>query len=251
MKFKQLLAASGALLVISISVSAQGWRGIVPLRSNCEAVKQLLGIDQCRTGTYQFSDGSISISFSDGTCLTGWNVPVGTVVSFYVHTTPPQKIDKTFADLSKYVKSFDTHVRNIVYYTNQEQGITITAAEDGTISSIFFGPTVKDSLLRCPSKGNEASKLPSASYKFDEFGDLRREEEELRLDNFATELNAWATVSGYIVAYAGRGSAVDAVDWVARIRAYLVKRGIAENRIHAITGEMRETATIELYLVMK
>src|SRR5215203_5464655 len=129
MKLKRLLAASGLLIAISICVSAQAWRGIVPLHSKCDAEKQLLGIDQCRTGTYPFSEGKISISFSDGTCLTGWNVPLGTVVSFYVHTIPPQKVGKMFPDLSKYVKSFDTHVRNVIYYTNEDEGVTIAASE--------------------------------------------------------------------------------------------------------------------------
>jgi len=248
---KQLLISCAVIIAISISASAQGWRGIVPLRSNCDAVKRVLNIDLCRTGTYEFSEGSISISFSDGTCLTGWNVPAGTVISFYVHTMPPQKLDKTFPDLSQYVKSVDTHVRNIMYYTSQDKGVTIAAAEDGTISSVFYGPTTKDSSLQCTSNGSDTPNLPLASYKFDEFRVLRKEDEERRLNNFATELNAWTTVSGYIVGYPGRQGGSDVLDRIDRIRRYLIKHGISGTRLTSITGGAREESTIELYLVIK
>lgn len=251
MIMRRLIISFGVIIATSISVSAQGWRGIVPLKSDCETVKRLLGIPQCRTWTYQFSEGNISISFSDGTCETGWKVSAGTVISFSLYTKAKQKLDDAFPDLSKYVKSSDGHVRGITNYTNADEGVTITAQEDGTISSIFYGPTTKDSALRCSSDEDETPKLPLASYKFDKFGVLPKEDEHLRLNNFAFELNAQPDLKAYIVAYPGPQGKSEALDRIARIRAYLAERGIAESRVSGTTGGMREELTIELYLIMK
>ena len=247
---RRLIISFGLTITISISVSAQGWRGIVPLKSDCETVKRSLGIPQCRTGTYQLSEGSISISFSDGTCQTGWNVSAGTVISFSLHTKSEQKLGDAFPDLSKYVKSSDGHVRAISNYTNADEGVTITAQEDGTISSIFYGPTTKDSTLRCSGE-SETPELPLAAFKFDKFGVLPREDEHLRLNNFASELNARPDLKAYIVAYPGPEGKSDALDRIARIRAYLAERGIAESRVSGITAGRKEESTIELYLIMK
>ncbi len=251
MFMRHLIISFGVIIAVSISVSAQGWRGIVPLKSDCETVKRSLGIPQCRTGTYQLSEGSISVSFSDGTCQTGWNVSAGTVISFSLHTKSKQKLGDAFPDLSKYVKSSDGHVRAISNYTNADEGVTITAAEDGTILSIFYGPTTKDSSLRCSSDESETPELPLAAFKFDKFGVLPREHEHLRLNNFASELNARPDLKAYIVAYPGPPGKSDALDRIARIRAYLAERGIAESRVSGITGGRREESTIELYLIMK
>jgi len=246
-----LVVSFGLLLAICTSASAQGWRGIVPLRSDCETVKRSLGIPQCRTGTYHLPDGSISISFSDGTCDSGWNVPDGTVISFYVHTNTKQKLQEKFSDLSKYAKSHEGDARGAIRYTNPDEGMSITATEDGTILSIFYGPTTKDSSLRCPSTGNDVPQLPLASYKFDEFGVLPIKEEKTRLDNFAFELNAQRDLRAYIVAYPGPQGRADALARSARIRAYLVKCGISKSRVFAISGGLRKESIIQLYLVMK
>lgn len=56
---RNLIVSFGVITGVSISVSGQGWRGIVPLKSDCETVKGSLEIPQCRTGAYQFSEGSI------------------------------------------------------------------------------------------------------------------------------------------------------------------------------------------------
>jgi hypothetical protein len=37
-------------------------------------VKGLLKVDQCTSGTYLIGEDNLSISFSDGSCETGWKV---------------------------------------------------------------------------------------------------------------------------------------------------------------------------------
>ena len=44
------------LLTAATSVQAQGWRGIVPLRSGCAAVKEKLGITECKNRSYDVAD---------------------------------------------------------------------------------------------------------------------------------------------------------------------------------------------------
>src|SRR5215204_4602441 len=107
-----LLVSFAGIIVMSASVSAQGWRGIVPLRSDCGAIKRALRIDQCRNGTYQTSEGTVTIAFSDGTCESGWNVPSGTVLSLYVHERTPQQLSSTVPDLTRYVKATNSHVQS-------------------------------------------------------------------------------------------------------------------------------------------
>jgi hypothetical protein len=83
---KPVLFSVVLIILGSGSGHAQGWRGIVPLRSDCESVKGLLKVDQCTAGTYLIGEDNLSISFSDGSCETGWKVSPGTVLSFYMFT---------------------------------------------------------------------------------------------------------------------------------------------------------------------
>ena len=246
---KCLLVSFVAIIAMSASVSSQGWRGIVPLRSDCAAVKRALTIDQCRNGTYQIPEGTVIVAFSDGTCESGWNVPSGTVLSLYVREKTPQQLSKAVPDLTKYTKSTNSHVQSLSYYENKAEGVSIAVSEDGLIESIFYGPASRDFSLRCPSDVNEL-RLPLTSTKFDEFGVLGSDDEELRVKNFLTELHAWNSVA-YIVAYTGRRGGNDGLSRAARIRSYLVKHGVTKDRIFVMDGGLKEESTIELYLALK
>ena len=245
-----LIVSFLGIMVMSLSVSAQGWRGIVPLRSDCVAVKRILQIERCGSGTYRTPDGSVTIAFSDGTCESGWNVPSGTVLSLYVHERTQQELSKAAVDLTKYVKSINSHVRSITYYENKEEGVSIAVSEEGRIESTFYGPSSRDSSLRCSFNATNEVALPLTSTKFDEFGILGAKEEELRVKNLLTELNVW-TSDAYVVAYTGRRDGIDGLSRAARIRAYLVKHGITKDRIVVMDGGLREESTIELYLILK
>src|ERR1044071_4997214 len=105
---KQVLFSVVLIIVLSSSGQAQDWRGIVPLRSNCESVKGLLKVDRCTPGTYLIGEDNLSISFSDGSCETGWKVAPGTVLSFYVHTQRKLKFSNQYPDSSKFVRSTDS-----------------------------------------------------------------------------------------------------------------------------------------------
>jgi hypothetical protein len=87
--------------------------------------------------------------------------------------------------------------------------------------------------------------------KFDEYGNINRDDEKARLDNFAIQLQQEPDAQGYIIIYAGRRSRPgDAQKRADRARDYLVSlRGIDARRIVTLDGGTREDLTVELWLV--
>ena len=87
--------------------------------------------------------------------------------------------------------------------------------------------------------------------KFDEFGNINRDDEKARLDNFAIQLQQEPDSQGYIIVYAGRRTRPgDAQKRVDRARDYLInQRGIDARRIVALAGGTREDLTVELWIV--
>ena len=87
--------------------------------------------------------------------------------------------------------------------------------------------------------------------KFDEYGNINRDDEKARLDNFAIQLQQEPDAKGYIIVYAGRRSrAGDAQKRADRARDYLVNlRGIDARRLVTQDGGTREDLTVELWIV--
>jgi hypothetical protein len=84
--------------------------------------------------------------------------------------------------------------------------------------------------------------------KFDEYGDIRFNDEKARLDNFAIQLQNEPGSTATIIAYgtcAGEGQAR-----ADRAKNYLVNtRGIEASRITAIDGGCRPDLTVQLWIV--
>jgi hypothetical protein len=84
--------------------------------------------------------------------------------------------------------------------------------------------------------------------KFDEYGDIKFNDEKARLDNFAIQLQNTPGETGYIIAYgkcAGEGQAR-----ADRAKNYLVNtRGIEAGRITTVDGGCRADLTVELWRV--
>src|SRR5690242_3491838 len=226
---KQILFSVVPIILLSASGQAQGWRGIVPLRSDCESVKRLLKVDQCTPGTYMLEEDNLSISFSDGSCETGWKVSPGTVLSFYVHTRRKLRFNSQYPDSSKFVKSPDSLSHDVVYYENHEDGVTVAVLKDGTIAHTFYGPSSRDLALKCDNDIGQEIFLPKAAMKFDQFGFLEKSEEERRLSNFATLLNGWTEATGYIVGYTGKGGDEDGLSRAFRAKDFISNSGVSQH----------------------
>ena len=83
--------------------------------------------------------------------------------------------------------------------------------------------------------------------KFDEYSDLRFNDEKARLDNFASQLQQEPGMRGYYVIFGSCEGEADQRS--ARAVDYLVStHGIDRNRLVVINGGCRESSMVELYL---
>lgn len=244
------LAVTVLFVLVCGEASAQTWREITPLRSNCADVKRLVGSSACTNTTYDFADAKVTITFSDGTCATGWNVKKGTVLFIEVHPRTRLKFEDLHLDEALYQKTVDSHLREVTYYRNEDEGVNIAVFSDGTVASLSYGPSTKDKPLACPSKP-ESARPPHASIKFDEYQSLSAEEEKLRLNDFATELLASPNYAAYVIAYGRSNKPREARERAARVKNYLVTRGIGSDRVSVVDGGHRDQWTIELFLVFR
>jgi len=87
--------------------------------------------------------------------------------------------------------------------------------------------------------------------KFDEFSNIRWEDEKARLDNLAVTLQRGPDNIAYIYVYAGRGDCISKAQARARrAKNYLVnKRGIQSDRIISREGGYRENLTSEIWVL--
>src|SRR5437764_13577164 len=90
---------------------------------------------------------------------------------------------------------------------------------------------------------------------FDEFGDLKCEDEYARLDNFAIQLQHEPQAKGVIIFYGGRifrgklPRRGDATARAARLKPYLVQRRGIKNQVVVIDGGYAEEWHVELWVV--
>lgn len=234
-----LLAASGT----------RGWRGLVPLHSNCEDAKRVLGLSDCRSTTVVLEDVTVAIAFSDGTCALGWRVPAGTITSLDVHPKNRGKFADLGIDESRYKKIVDSHVPGVIYYENKDEGTSIAVFEDGSVANFFYGPAAGDEALKCSTANVTTALAERGSIKFDEYGSISQKEEEERLDRFLIQLKEWPQVSGFILTY-GQNQPDEGRKWSSRVKQYLVRKGIESGRIFMVDGGFRKEPAIELFLVM-
>ena len=89
---------------------------------------------------------------------------------------------------------------------------------------------------------------PAQARKFDEYGNIRFNDEKARLDNFAIQLQNEPTATGTIIVYgscAGEGQTRGD-----RAKDYLVNtRGIEAGRITVVDGGCRSELTVQLWIV--
>jgi len=92
--------------------------------------------------------------------------------------------------------------------------------------------------------------------KFDEFGDIKCEDEMARLDNVAIQLQNEPTAKGVLVFFGGktfRGKLPlrgEAAARAARLKPYLVnRRGIPSNRVMVFDGGYADEWRVEIWVV--
>jgi hypothetical protein len=117
-----------------------------------------------------------------------------------------------------------------------------------TVRVAGFGPECSAS---CVTLSPAPPPPPRRPERFDEFGDIARNDEKARLDSFAVRLQEDQTAQGYIIVYGARkGRAGNALRRGEQQRAYLVStRGIDASRIVVLDGGTREQLRTVLWIV--
>jgi len=265
MRISKTIMACMCIMLTTSSVSlAQGWRGIVPLHSTCEDVKQQLGVTKCDAdSTYNSEDETITVTFSEKPChekwpYETWNVPPGTVTSVIVNLKKQPPMVALNIDIEKYKKAVDEYSTGGYIYYSEEEGTTITVDGEGKALELHFLPAKRDNHLRCPGASVGMSgvgkKSADAALILDKYGDIDFNKEEERLDNFARQLSQYGSkMQGYIIAYGGRRSHVgEAQTRARRAKNYLVnKHSIEAERIVTVDGGYCEESTVELWISVR
>lgn len=93
--------------------------------------------------------------------------------------------------------------------------------------------------------------IPSPTRKLDEYGNIKWEDEQARLDNFAIEVLYNPDARGYLFCYGGRvGRVGEARRRCARAKNYVSGyRNVEASRIVTVDGGFREDLTVELWVV--
>jgi hypothetical protein len=162
-------------------------------------------------------------------------------------------VDELGLDLATFKKEVSYDSQNYVFYTNREEGITLSVTPDLRVYRIDYHAATRDEYLRYPDslvkQSAKSSGDPQGTFKFDEYGDLKVTEEDERLDLLVQQVGREIETQIYIVVYAGRRAHIgDALARAKRIKDYLVKvRGIDKERIVTVDGGYRERLTVELF----
>ena len=157
-----VIVALSLLLLMSTNqpnVKGQDWRQIVPLKTTRAEVERLLGATTTiYFAEYELKQGSLFIEYSSGPCRPerkgGWNVPKDVVTM--IHFTPKRRtrIANLKLDPRKFRRVVDDHSIGILYYVNDEEGITYQV-QSGKIDFVEYHPAKRDEHLYCGDPADE------------------------------------------------------------------------------------------------
>jgi hypothetical protein len=239
------------MAVCAADASAQGWRGIVPLRSTRADVERLLGRPDgdCKC-SFETEGERIRVDYAKGPCRgdpSGWNVPADTVLRLTIYPKKELRFSELKLDEGRYTKAYDDAF--FTYYASRGEGVEYIISQQRLVTSISYFPTVGDAGHRCrcfPADDGSIFRTPP----YDAFSPRSFEVTEARLDNFAIEAQNDPSMKVYVIVYAGqRTRASEVAAYVRRIREWLVnKRGIEDKRVSIMDGGRRDELTVELFL---
>jgi hypothetical protein len=193
----------------------------------------------------------VHIDYASGRCkgaLSGWNVPVNTVLRITITPKQEQKFADLHKDVSKYVKIYDDTFT--AYYGSRDKGVRYAVSATGILSSVAYIPSMKDQSLRC--SGFPIEDISIIDYRpFDAYTILSWEDTKARLDIFSAQLQEQPTMKGFVIIYAGQGERISKLSVQAeRTKTYLINiLNIDPKRIKVINGGRRERPAIDFFIV--
>jgi hypothetical protein len=138
------------------------WNGIVPLKSTRADVEKILGkpitdIKDKSADEYKTKNERVFVQYSMGTCDTqpnnGWNIPKGKVLLISIYPNLKPKFAEFKFDKTKFEVLPDYDMKNIIYYSNDKDGVNIEVdTVEGVINAFRYGVESKDDYLRCKKK---------------------------------------------------------------------------------------------------
>jgi hypothetical protein len=241
------------VLAITPSVSARGWRGIIPLHSTRADVERLLGKPSPeRDYLYPTENDFVRVDYAKGPCdgwPRGWNVPRDTVLALTVRSNTRAQFSDLHVDVSNFSKAYDD--ASFTYYANRNQGVEYIVASDGLLSDTKYFPSREDTSLRCRCFPPEDESVFRGE-TWDAFEGISLDNVLARLDNFAIQLsNLPADWKGHVITYSPpRTGRSGALAFRNRLYRWLtVKRGIDSRRVTVVDGGYREKYGGEFYLL--
>ena len=266
---KLLVPFTLILLVGFQHANAQGWRGIVPLKSKRADVEQLLGppktLCSCERASrfcqcqYEADEGLVNISYSTSPCAgdpSGWNVAADTVLKVRIRWKEPRPLSELQLDQDHFEKAVED--TPTTYYSSREKGVEYTVAwdRDQRLIATSYIPTRKDLHLRCPCFPT-LDESTQRSIAFDEFRFRSVDDTLARLDNYVIALsnpmsgqNDW---KGYVIIYKGkRTSAATSRRYREAITQHLFRRRAqSREQIEIVDGGYTEVGSIELFMMTR
>ncbi|HTH50849.1 MAG TPA: hypothetical protein VL501_02885 [Pyrinomonadaceae bacterium] len=150
---------SGFLIfvVCSPTARAQGFNGIIPLKSDCSDVERIFHVETCTapSSTYLLKNYWVTVTVASdiGRAKVCYKVPAGTITTIHVSYNNRVPIEKFGIRLKREVRlSSDL---NGDEYSNSSLGVSAVVI-NGLVSDATFGPTPKNHRLfarKCPGKG--------------------------------------------------------------------------------------------------
>jgi len=150
------LALVTAILIVL--VTADGWKGIVPLQTTRSQAEKILGPpteacdNQCN---YRSGDDRVFVRYSREPCSESnpWKIPAGTVIEMSVYPDKAPKISDLRLDRRKFKKTNDPELDGYYWYENEEQGVTYSVSRKGQVTGThWIGSSADDKKLRCSLK---------------------------------------------------------------------------------------------------
>lgn len=140
---------------------AKEWRGITPLKSTRVDVERLFG-RSAHDGygvSYPIGDEVATFEYSSGGCSDKgrvYDVPPYTVLRIRVSSGHKPRFSDLKIDLKKFRKVDDSELPDVLYYINDEDGVTYEV-QGGLVMTTEYWPAAKDrNLRRCVRRPRRA-----------------------------------------------------------------------------------------------
>ena len=141
-------------LIISATVKAEPWRGIVPLKSTRSDVERLLGKPATvlvnSYVTYELESEEVRVRYADKAMCPRTDdcechVPDDTVLTVVVRLKAKKSFSSLGLDLSKFRAITNPENANNIVYSDSDAGIMyVISKRDDLLLYVQYGPTAKD-----------------------------------------------------------------------------------------------------------